>query len=150
MKVNGNVMRTYSYDDYSRVTSMKEGDFEKKMDYVEKNVTKVAYLLNNSQICAEQHLRSLGWLSAMNVNNVNVWRLIDENEKGLPTIIGCGALSQWLSYDSAGRITGRKVSNTTQPFIQNMAYEYDNLTGNMTQCIDSISSLSNSFCSKYN
>ena len=138
MKVNGNVMRTYSYDDYSRVTSMKEGDFEKKMDYVGKNVTNVAYLLNNSQICAEQHLRSLGWLSAVNVNNVNVWRLIDENEKGLPTVIGCGVLSQWLSYDSAGRITGRKVRHATQPFIQNVAYEYDNLTGNMTQRIDSI------------
>ena len=44
--------------------SGKEGDFEKKMDYVGKNVTYVAYLLNNSQICAEQHLHSLGWLSA--------------------------------------------------------------------------------------
>lgn len=42
---------------------MKEGDFEKKMDYVGNNVTNVAYLLNNSQICKEQHLRSLGWLS---------------------------------------------------------------------------------------
>ncbi|MDD6832436.1 MAG: hypothetical protein PUE80_04660, partial [bacterium] len=138
MKENGNVMRTYSYDDYSRVTSMREGDFEKKMDYVGKNVTNVAYLLNNSQICAEQHLNTLGWLSAVNVNNVNVWRLIDENEKGLPTAIGCGALSQWLSYDSAGRVTGRKMRHTTQPFIQNVAYEYDYITGNMTQRCDSI------------
>ncbi|MCI6563467.1 MAG: hypothetical protein MSA44_08245 [Bacteroidales bacterium] len=46
----------------------------------------------------------------MTINNgTQVWRLIGEDEKGQPTNIGFGSLTQQLSFDLAGRVTGRKV-----------------------------------------
>lgn len=139
LKTNGTVTRTYTYDDYSRLTSMTEGIFSKRISYSGNNVENIAYFVNNSQICNEQYSRTLGTLTSVNIGGgTNVWRLIGENEKGLPTSIGLGSLSQQLSYDIAGRVTGRKVRYGSLPYIQNAAYEYDNETGNMILRSDSI------------
>ena len=71
-------------------------------------------------------------------NGTQVWRLIGEDEKGLPTNIGFGSLTQQLSFDLAGRVTGRKVRYGNEPYIQNAAYEYEVATGNMMMRTDSI------------
>ena len=107
--------------------------------YDGKNVESVAYFLNNSQICKEQYSRTLGTTTTVTINNgTQVWRLIGEDEKGRPTNIGFGSLTQQLSFDLAGRVTGRKVRYGNEPYIQNAAYEYDEATGNMTMRTDSI------------
>ncbi len=99
----------------------------------------VAYFLNNSQICKEQYSRTLGTTTTVTINNgTQVWRLIGEDEKGQPTNIGFGSLTQQLSFDLAGRVTGRKVRYGNEPYIQNATYEYDEATGNMTMRTDSI------------
>lgn len=82
----------------------------RKQAYDGKNVESVAYFLNNSQICKEQYSRTLGTTTTVTINNgTQVWRLIGEDEKGQPTNIGFGSLTQQLSFDLAGRVTGRKV-----------------------------------------
>lgn len=85
-------------------------NYLKTWAYDWKNVESVAYFLNNSQICKEQYSRTLGTTTTVTINNgTQVWRLIGENEKGQPTNIGFGSLTQQLSFDLAGRVTGRKV-----------------------------------------
>lgn len=107
--------------------------------YDGKNVESVAYFLNNSQICKEQYSRTLGTTTTVTINNgTQVWRLIGEDEKGQPTKIGFESLTQQLSFDLTGRVTGRKVRYGNEPYIQNAAYEYDEATGNMTMRTDSI------------
>ena len=139
MKTNGVVTRTYTYDEHSRLISMTESDYSKTWAYDGKNVESVAYFLNNSQICKEQYSRTLGTTTTVTINNgTQVWRLIGEDEKGRPTNIGFGSLTQQLSFDLAGRVTGRKVRYGNEPYIQNAAYEYDEATGNMTMRTDSI------------
>lgn len=139
MKTNGVVTRTYTYDEHSRLISMTESDYSKMWAYDGKNVESVAYFLNNSQICKEQYSRTLGTTTTVTINNgAQVWRLIGEDEKGRPTNIGFGSLTQQLSFDLAGRVTGRKVRYGNEPYIQNAAYEYDEATGNMTMRTDSI------------
>ena len=110
MKTNGVVTRTYTYDEHSRLISMTESDYSKMWAYDGINVESVAYFLNNSQICKEQYSRTLGTTTTVTINNgTQVWRLIGEDEKGQPTKIGFGSLTQQLSFDLAGRVTGRKV-----------------------------------------
>ena len=139
MKTNGVVTRTYTYDEHSRLISMTESDYSKTWAYDGKNVESVAYFLNNSQICKEQYSRTLGTTTTVTINNgTQVWRLIGEDEKGQPTNIGFGSLTQQLSFDLAGRVTGRKVRYGNEPYIQNAAYEYDVATGNMMMRTDSI------------
>lgn len=139
MKTNGVVTHTYTYDEHSRLISMTESDYSKMWAYDGKNVESVAYFLNNSQICKEQYSRTLGTTTTVTINNgTQVWRLIGEDEKGRPTNIGFGSLTQQLSFDLAGRVTGRKVRYGNEPYIQNAAYEYDEATGNMTMRTDSI------------
>ena len=118
---------------------MTESDYSKTWAYDGKNVESVAYFLNNSQICKEQYSRTLGTTTTVTINNgTQVWRLIGEDEKGQPTNIGFGSLTQQLSFDLVGRVTGRKVRYGNEPYIQNAAYEYDDATGNMTMRTDSI------------
>ena len=114
-------------------------NYSKTWAYDGKNVESVAYFLNNSQICKEQYSRTLGTTTTVTINNgTQVWRLIGEDEKGQPTNIGFGSLTQQLSFDLAGRVTGRKVRYGNEPYIQNAAYEYDVATGNMMMRTDSI------------
>ena len=85
-------------------------NYSKTWAYDGKNVESVAYFLNNSQICKEQYSRTFGTTTTVTINNgKQVWRLIGEDEKGQPTNIGFGSLTQQLSFDLAGRVTGRKV-----------------------------------------
>lgn len=85
-------------------------NYSKMWAYDGKNLESVAYFLNNSQICKEQYSRTLGTTTTVTINNgTQVWRLIGEDEKGQPTNIGFGSLTQQLSFDLAGRVTGRKV-----------------------------------------
>lgn len=85
-------------------------NYLKTWAYDGKNVESVAYFLNNSQICKEQYSRTLGTTTTVTINNgTQVWRLIGEDGKGQPTNIGFGSLTQQLSFDLAGRVTGRKV-----------------------------------------
>lgn len=114
-------------------------NYSKTWAYDGKNVESVAYFLNNSQICKEQYSRTLGTTTTVTINNgTQVWRLIGEDEKGRPTNIGFGSLTQQLSFDLVGRVTGRKVRYGNEPYIQNAAYEYDVATGNMMMRTDSI------------
>ena len=139
MKTNGVVTRSYTYDEHSRLISMTESGYSKTWAYDGKNVESVTYFLNNSQICKEQYSRTLGTTTTVTINNgTQVWRLIGEDEKGQPTKIGFGSLTQQLSFDLTGRVTGRKVRYGNEPYIQNAAYEYDEATGNMTMRTDSI------------
>ena len=114
-------------------------NYSKTWAYDGKNVESVAYFLNNSQICKEQYSSTLGTTTTVTINNgTQVWRLIGEDEKGQPTNIGFGSLTQQLSFDLVGRVTGRKVRYGNEPYIQNAAYEYDVATGNMMMRTDSI------------
>ena len=114
-------------------------NYSKTWAYDGKNVESVAYFLNNLQICKEQYSSTLGTTTTVTINNgTQVWRLIGEDEKGQPTNIGFGSLTQQLSFDLAGRVTGRKVRYGNEPYIQNAAYEYEVATGNMTMRTDSI------------
>lgn len=85
-------------------------NYSKTWAYDGKNVESVAYFLNNLQICKEQYSSTLGTTTTVTINNgTQVWRLIGEDEKGQPTNIGFGSLTQQLSFDLVGRVTGRKV-----------------------------------------
>lgn len=95
---------------FSPISHKPPHDYSKTWAYDGKNVESVAYFLNNSQICKEQYSRTLGTTTTVTINNgTQVWRLIGEDEKGQPTKIGFGSLTQQLSFDLAGRVTGRKV-----------------------------------------
>lgn len=95
---------------FSPISPKPPHNHPKTWAYDGKNVESVAYFLNNSQICKEQYSRTLGTTTTVTINNgTQVWRLIGEDEKGQPTNIGFGSLTQQLSFDLVGRVTGRKV-----------------------------------------
>lgn len=110
----------------------------KKWTYDGKNVARVAYVVDNSQICIERYNRTLGTLTSVDAGGSRVWSLLGEDEMGRPTTVGLGSLTQHLGYDPTGREAWRNVGRGGMPAILNLAYDYDCETGNMMMRTDSI------------
>ena len=55
-----------------------------------KNVARVAYVVDNSQICIGRHNRTLGTLTSVDAGGNRVWSLLGEDEMGRAPSVGLG------------------------------------------------------------
>lgn len=62
----------------------------KKWTYDGKNVARVAYVVDNSQICIERYNRTLGTLTSVDAGGSRVWSLLGEDETGRASTVGLG------------------------------------------------------------
>ena len=62
----------------------------KKWTYDGKNVARVAYVVDNSQICIERYNRTLGTLTSVDVGGNRVWSLLGEDETERAPSAGLG------------------------------------------------------------
>ena len=62
----------------------------KKWTYDGKNVARVAYVVDNSQICIERYNRTLGTLTSVDAGGSRVWSLLGEDEMGRASTVGLG------------------------------------------------------------
>ena len=62
----------------------------KKWTYDGKNVARVAYVVDNSQICIERYNRTLGTLTSVDVGGNRVWSLLGEDETERAPSVGLG------------------------------------------------------------
>ena len=62
----------------------------KKWTYDGKNVARVAYVVDNSQICIERNNRTLGTLTSVDAGGSRVWSLLGEDEMGRASTVGLG------------------------------------------------------------
>ena len=62
----------------------------KKWTYDGKNVARVAYVVDNSQICIERYNRTLGTLTSVDAGGSRVWSLLGEDETERASTVGLG------------------------------------------------------------
>ena len=62
----------------------------KKWTYDGKNVARVAYVVDNSQICIERYNRTLGTLTSVDAGGSREWSLHGEDEIGRASTVGLG------------------------------------------------------------
>lgn len=62
----------------------------KKWTYDGKNVARVAYVVDNSQICIERYNRTLGTLTSVDAGDNRVWSLLGEDETERASTAGLG------------------------------------------------------------
>ena len=62
----------------------------KKWTYDGKNVARVAYVVDNSQICIERYNRTLGTLTSVDAGGNRVWSLLGEDETERAPSAGLG------------------------------------------------------------
>ena len=62
----------------------------KKWTYDGKNVARVAYVVDNSQICIERNNRTLGTLTSVDAGGSRVWSLLGEDETERAPSAGLG------------------------------------------------------------
>lgn len=62
----------------------------KKWTYDGKNVARVAYVVDNSQICIERYNRTLGTLTSVDAGGSRVWSLLGEDETERAPSVGLG------------------------------------------------------------
>ena len=62
----------------------------KKWTYDGKNVARVAYVVDNSQICIERYNRTLGTLTSVDAGGSRVWSLLGEDETERAPSAGLG------------------------------------------------------------
>lgn len=65
-------------------------EHSKKWTYDGKNVARVAYVVDNSQICIERYNRTLGTLTSVDAGGSRVWSLLGEDEMGRASTVGLG------------------------------------------------------------
>ena len=62
-------------------------------------MARVAYVVDNSQICIERNNRTLGTLTSVDAGGSRVWSLLDEDEMGRASTVGLGlADAIWGEY----------------------------------------------------
>lgn len=141
-------VKSWSYDDYHRLTSESIDGFTKLFSYgTDGSLVKTAYRLNNDSITAEHYTRSNGTLVEVRLGGIiPIWRLDQENDRGLPISIGNSALSSHLTYDLSGRVTTRTVQRTlNSDYVQNMTYGHSPASGNMSFRRDNIYAQTDTF-----
>ena len=62
----------------------------KKWTYDGKNVARVAYVVDNSQICIERNNRTIGTLTSVDAGGSRVWSLLGEDETERASTVGLG------------------------------------------------------------
>lgn len=62
----------------------------KKWTYDGKNVARVAYVVDNSQICIERYNRTIGTLTSVDAGGSRVWSLLGEDETERAPSAGLG------------------------------------------------------------
>ena len=71
----------------------------KKWTYDGKNVARVAYVVDNSQICIERYNRTLGTLTSVDAGGNRMWSLLGEDETERAPSAGLGlADAIWGEY----------------------------------------------------
>lgn len=126
---------SWTYDNCHRLTCETIDGFVKQFGYgSDGSLMKTVYRLNGDSITAEHYTRSNGTLVEVRLGGTTpIWRLDDENDRGLPVSIGNSAMSSHFTYDLAGRVTDRVVERTLGgDFVQNLTYGYIPATGNMS------------------
>lgn len=134
---NNGTSVTYVYDELFRLNTQKEtvADnkwLEKTYAYSGGNLSSVSY--NSSQsgdITSQNYIYANGHNIEIKLHDgTSIWKLIGENNIGMPVSSTTGVLSRTYGYDNFGLPTSRVIKNGTI-IIQDFSYNFDPQTGNL-------------------
>lgn len=138
--------KSWTYNDLQQLTSESTDGFRKAYTYDQNMLASVAYSKDNGYICSENYTRMNGHLTSVTLNTGDtIWALDKQNPRMLPTKVRLGKLSQSLSYDVYGRVTGREVTDREHEDLQYLQYYYNMSTGNMTLRWDHVNGTDETF-----
>lgn len=132
----------YAYDNLDRVSSVRttvpDGKWLlKEYTYGDGSVVNtVKYSSQDGEIATEVYSYSNGYnvQIALAAGTV-IWRLVEENNFGQPTRALTGNVDRFYAFDAHGLPTGRALGT-----IQEFAYDFDPVTGNLNDRFDAVNS----------
>lgn len=132
----------YAYDNLDRVSSVKttvpDGKWLlKEYTYGDGSVVNtVKYSSQDGEIATEVYSYSNGYnvQIALAAGTV-IWRLVEENNFGQPTRALTGNVDRFYSFDAHGLPAGRTLGT-----VQEFAYDFDPVTGNLNDRFDAVNS----------
>lgn len=120
-------------DQFLRPKSETIDGFRKSYTYSGNNLVKIAYYDNCSYICDERREYANGTLSKIMAGTKTIWKLENDDDRGLPTQAGIGPLIQRYGYDAMGRVTNRVVERQGgRDPVLHTEYSYSPSTGNLS------------------
>ena len=137
--------KEYEYDSYGRVLILTErlpGDhyLTKEYTFDRGNLLSVCHY-NGDLYHTVQYGYSNGTKSSVVVDDaIEVWRLVEENDLGLPVKVKTGGITRTYSYDSYGKPKSRKFGD-----LQSFSYVFDSETGNLISRSDDLRGIEEQF-----
>lgn len=128
---------SFKYDHLSRVIEEKDSIYQ--LRWYKKNyhygkgsvITDIDHTDKLAYIATENYKYSNGHPTEITLNDtIPVWKLSEENAKGLSTQLRTGPLYRSYAYDDEGRTNSRFVY-LPDADIQLLRYKYNSITGNM-------------------
>ena len=141
--------KEYTYDSYDRVSTMKEtvpdGKWlQKTYAYTSGSaISSIAYASQAGSIVSESYTYANGHNTKIALSNGTVvWNVTAENDLGMPTAVTTGSVTREYGYTAFGMPTYRRMSGGS---LQDMRYQFDPQTGNLTMRRDETRGLSETF-----
>ena len=99
-------------------------------------VNTVKYSSQDGEIATEVYSYSNGYkVQIALATGTVIWRLVEENNFGQPTRALTGNVDRFYSFDAHGLPTGRTLGT-----VQEFAYDFDPVTGNLNDRFDAVNS----------
>lgn len=132
----------YAYDNLDRVSSVRttvpDGKWLlKEYTYGDGSVVNtVKYSSQDGEIATEVYSYSNGYkVQIALATGTVIWRLVEENNFGQPTRALTGNVDRFYSFDAHGLPAGRTLGT-----VQEFAYDFDPVTGNLNDRFDAVNS----------
>ena len=152
------VTKSFIYDDLGRIDEWEESVdsvwLRKKYYYSNGNISKIAYTTQNGLLAEERFVYSNGHLTTGYDDQLRpLFRLVEENQLGLPTEIKTYYVKRTYSYSNTGIPTGRKAEKNTSLYrfpslpqvFQDVSYNFDSATGNLLSRTNNLNNQSETF-----
>ena len=127
----------YTYNAMGQIVEVQEGDFRKIVSWCGKKPEKIDYFTGNSHICNVKNVFTEGSFTELRLDSAAVWRIATEDNHGRPSRMEGRGLSLTLGRDRYGRVATRYATGCGNT-LQDMEFQYDATTGNMTMQNDYI------------
>lgn len=153
---DNNHTTTYVYDNLDRLKIRKDSIVDNKWlertyRYNNGNLSRVEYKTQSSggnTIAAKDYVYRNGHLCEIGVNNTAIWKLVDENNMGVPSQALTGAIQRYYDYDIYGMPVSRRAIGANGT-IQNYSYKFDHNTNNLLWRKDEVRGIKEDFSYDY-
>lgn len=135
--MEGGLTSTTTKDAMGQIVEVQEGDFRKIVSWCGKKPEKIDYFTGNSHICNVKNVFTEGSFTELRLDSAVVWRIATEDNHGRPSRMEGRGLSLTLGRDRYGRVATRYATGCGNT-LQDMEFQYDARTGNMTMQNDYI------------